>query len=164
MWKIINWLQQSILIHPLLRSGILRIGGAKIAKSARVWSGNFFGSPDIEISDGVFINVNGFFDGSASIVIGPGVRIGPHVKILTGTHQIRDDVIRRHKDDPVLRGAVTIGQGSWIGIGAIILPGVNIGEGCVIAAGAVVVKDTVANGLYAGVPAQLIRPLPINSL
>ena len=135
IWKTICWMQQSILVTSTFRTALLRAGGANISKSARVASGNFFGSPDIVISDQVFINVNGFFDGSAHIHIGEGVRIGPHVKILTGTHRARDDVIRRHPQDPVVPGPVRIGRGSWVGIGAIILPGVNVAEGCIIAAG-----------------------------
>ena len=45
----------------------------------------------------------------------------------------------------------------WIGRNAIIMGGVRIGVGCIIGSGAVVTKDLEPYGIYAGVPARLIR-------
>ena len=45
----------------------------------------------------------------------------------------------------------------WIGYGAQILSGVTIADGCVVAAGAIVTKDTVEYGVYAGIPARIIK-------
>ena len=36
---------------------------------------------------------------------------------------------------------------------------VTIGDGCVIASGSVVTRDCISNGLYAGVPAKMIKRL-----
>lgn len=52
---------------------------------------------------------------------------------------------------------VKIGHDTWIGHGAIILPGVTVGNGAVIAAGAVVTKDVEPYSIVAGVPAKKIR-------
>jgi acetyltransferase-like isoleucine patch superfamily enzyme len=46
-----------------------------------------------------------------------------------------------------------------IGSNATILP-VSIADGTVIGAGSVVTKNILRAGVYAGNPAQLIRPLP----
>ncbi len=54
--------------------------------------------------------------------------------------------------------AVTIGHDTWIGHGAILLPGVTVGDGAVIAAGAVVTKDVEPYTIVGGVPAKPIRP------
>lgn len=51
---------------------------------------------------------------------------------------------------------VVIGHDVWIGVGAIILQGVNIGNGAVIGAGAVVTKDVGPYCIVAGVPATSI--------
>lgn len=52
---------------------------------------------------------------------------------------------------------VTIGHDTWIGHGAILLPGVTIGNGAVIGAGAVVSKDVAPYSIVGGVPATPIR-------
>jgi len=53
---------------------------------------------------------------------------------------------------------VSIGSGSWIGHGAIILPGAQIGEHVVIAAGAVVTAGEYPDfSVLAGVPARVVR-------
>ncbi len=59
--------------------------------------------------------------------------------------------------DPKNRVQVLIGNDVWIGNGVRILGGTRIADGCAIGAGAVVTKDTEPYGIYAGVPAKLIR-------
>ena len=49
------------------------------------------------------------------------------------------------------RGNTVLKDGCWIGMRAMIMPGVTIGEGAVVAAGAVVTKDTLYN-----VPSSLL--------
>lgn len=53
--------------------------------------------------------------------------------------------------------AVEIGSDVWIGAGVMILDGVNIADGSIIAAGSVVTKPTEPFGIYAGIPARMIR-------
>lgn len=57
------------------------------------------------------------------------------------------------------RAAVVIGAGSWIGMRAMVLPGVHIGRRVVVAAGAVVTTDVQDDVLVAGVPARPVRQL-----
>ncbi len=52
---------------------------------------------------------------------------------------------------------VRVGRGTYIGVSAIILPGVTIGEGCIIGAGSVVTKDVPPYSVAAGNPARVIR-------
>ncbi len=54
------------------------------------------------------------------------------------------------------RGDIEIGDGAWLGHGAIVLSGVRIGDGAVIGAGAVVTRDVPANCVAAGNPARLV--------
>ena len=111
---------------------------------------------------GTFINVGSFIDGCASVILEEYVRVGPYVKILTGTHKLRNSPLRRWPKDPVVSKSVIIKRGCWLGIGCIILPGVTIAPGCVIGSGAVVTKDTEPHGFYVGVPAIRLKDLPIN--
>lgn len=50
-----------------------------------------------------------------------------------------------------------IGHDVWIGVGAIILDGINIGTGAIIGAGSVVTKDVDPYSIVGGVPAKHIK-------
>jgi carbonic anhydrase/acetyltransferase-like protein (isoleucine patch superfamily) len=52
-----------------------------------------------------------------------------------------------------------IGDGSLVGIGAIVLDDVVVGEGCIIGAGAVVTKDVPDRSLVMGIPGKVVRPV-----
>jgi len=52
---------------------------------------------------------------------------------------------------------VEIGDGVWVGIGAIILKGVTIGAGARIGAGAVITHDVPQSAYYAGNPARAVK-------
>ena len=51
-----------------------------------------------------------------------------------------------------------IGDGAWIGMRAMLMPGVTIGEGAVVASGAIVTKDVAPYMIVAGNPAVPVRP------
>lgn len=53
-------------------------------------------------------------------------------------------------------GEVKIGEGSWLGIGSVVVNGLNITNNCVIGAGAVVIRDLYQPGTYIGLPARRI--------
>lgn len=108
----------------------------------------------VSIGSGSFINRDVMID--VDTTIGRNVFIGPRATIVTGEHPTGPAHQRAADGAP---SPVTIGDGTWIGAGAIILPGVTIGPGCVIGAGAVVTKDCAANGLYLGVPARRLKDL-----
>lgn len=52
-----------------------------------------------------------------------------------------------------------IGNGAWIGAGAVILPGIHIGDNTVIGAGSVVTKDIPANVVAVGNPCRVLRQI-----
>jgi|AGTN01.1.fsa_nt_gi Acetyltransferase (isoleucine patch superfamily) len=54
-------------------------------------------------------------------------------------------------------GEITIKRGAYIGMGAMILPGVTIGEKAIVGAGAVVTKDVAPGTVVVGVPARPIE-------
>lgn len=101
--------------------------------------------------------------GLHNTIIGP-VTIGQHVNLAQGivvtalnhNYSIPD---QRIDQQGVTTAAVTIGNDCWIGVNAVILPGVTIGEHSVVAAGAVVTKDVPSHSLVAGVPARIIKQI-----
>lgn len=163
-WKIINIIQKSFFINSKIRRHILKISGCDISSSAILAGNIFIGSNKIKIHENVFINMSCFFDGSAMIEVHSFARIGPFVKIITGTHEIQNNEIRINPSDKVICKPVVIGHGCWIGAGSIIGPGVHLADGCVVAMGSIVNKSTKKNGLYAGVPARRIKDLPVDVL
>ncbi|WP_425670443.1 CatB-related O-acetyltransferase [Vibrio owensii] len=55
------------------------------------------------------------------------------------------------------KGDTVIGDAAWIGMRAMIMPGVTIGEGAVIAANSVVTKDVPPYTVVAGSPAKPVK-------
>jgi len=98
---------------------------------------------------------------SASITIGARSNVQDNVSVHVDREHpvvIGEDVSIGH--NAVVHGC-TIGDGSLVGMGAVVLSGAVIGSGCLIAGGAVVLGGTeVPDGcLMAGVPAKVRRAL-----
>ena len=96
--------------------------------------------------------------GDSKIIIGNKVFIGPEVSMCCASHEIGGYTSRAGKNT---YNSIKVGNGCWIGMRSVILPGVNIADGCIIAAGSVVTKSTEPNSLYAGVPARKIKDLSL---
>lgn len=97
-----------------------------------------------------------FLHSAGGIAIGTRVGIGPGVKILTSTHcgrPVEADIM----DTELEFAPVSVGDGADIGVGAIILPGVEIGARSQIGAGAVVAQSVPPYAVAAGVPARILR-------
>jgi maltose O-acetyltransferase len=89
-------------------------------------------------------------DTRGGLRIGDHVSISPEVAILTADHD------RDAQGFPMRRRAVVIEDRAWLGMRAMILPGVRIGRGAVVAAGAVVTRDVEPLTIVAGVPARVV--------
>lgn len=97
------------------------------------------------------VNFGTLIDGRTfPVTFGDDVSIGPEATILTLGHDPQSTSFE------TAGGPVVIGNRTWIGYRAIIMPGVSIGEGAVVAAGAVVTKDVDPFTIVAGVPAKPI--------
>jgi acetyltransferase-like isoleucine patch superfamily enzyme len=68
-----------------------------------------------------------------------------------------EDITRPISQQTQPERAVVIGDGSWLGYGAVVLPGVTIGKHCVIGANSVVTSDIPDFSVAVGVPARVIR-------
>jgi maltose O-acetyltransferase len=82
--------------------------------------------------------------------------ISSDVVIMTSIHRYQGAAMLPYDEVELLR-SVTIGIGAWIGMRAIVLPGVVLGDGCVVGAGAVVTKSWEDGSIIAGNPACLIK-------
>lgn len=121
------------------------------------WAG-----PTLTIGDRCLIGRNATITAHREIVIEDDVWTGNGIYISDQNHDWSDPdrTIGEQSQEPK---PVRIGTGSWIGNGAMILPGANIGRRVVVAAGAVVTSPVPDGAIVGGVPARIISstlPLP----
>lgn len=112
----------------------------------------------ISIEDNSWIGQNCFIHGAGRIFIGKNVGIGPSVNIISSYHDLKN-IKKSITNNKLLFKEIIIGDGSDIGVGATILPGVKIGKECMIGANSLVNKNVPNNYLAAGNPLRLIRKL-----
>lgn len=120
---------------------------------------------NIRIGDNVSINMNCTFVDCNRITIGSRTLIASNVQIYTATHPVELADRLTPDWDPesgeyfcrTYALPVSVGEGCWIGGGAILLPGVSVGNGSVIGAGSVVTRDIPENCVAAGNPCRVIR-------
>lgn len=146
--------------HVVFESGVLVFHPDHIFLGNNIYVGHYtilkgYHQNKMIIDDNTWIGQGCFFHSAGGISIGKDVGIGPGVKIITSTHALKGG------DLPILHNelefkAVHIEDGSDIGVGVIILPGVHVHRGAQIAAGAVVTKDIPPHAVAAGVPAKII--------
>jgi acetyltransferase-like isoleucine patch superfamily enzyme len=111
----------------------------------------------LNVYNGAGLGTHGFFGCAGGIEIGEDTIFGNYVSLHSENHNFEDQDIPI-KYQGVTRIGIKIGNNCWIGSKATILDGVIIESGCIIGAGSVVTKGTYKmNGIYAGVPAKLIK-------
>jgi acetyltransferase-like isoleucine patch superfamily enzyme len=112
----------------------------------------------INIGDSVNIEQNVHIVARGSIVIEDNVSITGHCSIVDVVHPYNElETLKIGSAIDPIRRDVKIGEGSFIGFGAHISPGVTLGKGCVVGANAVVTKSFPAYSVVAGIPAILLK-------
>lgn len=110
----------------------------------------------LRIEDGVLIGRGSGIVAHESITIGENVFTGHNVYITDANHGYESlDAAIGHQFAPPR--PVSIGAGSWLGHGTIVLPGAHIGEHVVIGAGSVVTGIIPDRCVAVGNPARVIR-------
>ena len=156
--KILFFIPLSIL--PGLNNFLFNLLGYTISKSVNILSSaQIFGNIRVKISDNTYIGHETIITGgdNALIQIGKNCDISDRVSIFCGTHEISK--IGKRSAGKGIGKDITIGNGVWIGYGALILPGVSIGDKAIIAAGSVVHKDVPKNTIVGGNPIRIIRKI-----
>lgn len=119
------------------------MGNVELAENSSVWFGVVIRGDTAVIRIGKGSNIQ---DGSVMHAdIGKPITVG-------------DNVTVGHK---VMLHGCTIGDGSLIGIGAVVLNGAKIGKGCIVGAGALVTegKEFADGSMIIGSPAKVVREL-----
>jgi len=134
-----------------------------VGESVLIVPSHYHKSSAIKISDGVSIGSHTLLDYSGYLSIGKHCTISEGVKIYTHTHELTPDILDIKKSN-IVRNSLHIGDYTWIGANAVILPTVKkIGVGAIIAAGSVVTKDVEDFTVVAGNPAKFIKNRKINN-
>ena len=149
-------LGEEVSIDPTTSINNVIIGShVKIAKHCSIFGAALH---LLEIGDnsyvGMFSIINGF---AAKVIIGKNVSIAQRVNIMADSGPNASPLMQQYY--PLIAGNVKIGDHSWIGANAIIMPGVELGEFCVVAANSFVDKSFPPYSVIGGNPAKLIKQI-----
>jgi acetyltransferase-like isoleucine patch superfamily enzyme len=142
------------LSGSFIRRAFLRCVLDHCAATADIGFGTLFSQCGAKLDENIYIGPRchlGLVHLKKNVLLAAGV----HVPSGGKTHFF-DDPETPIKDQGGERTMVTIGEGAWIGSGAIVLA--DVGAGTIVGAGSVVTKPLPENVIAAGVPAKVIRP------
>jgi acetyltransferase-like isoleucine patch superfamily enzyme len=159
----------------------LRLRGAKIGKGTEIPSGTQFTWPhQVVLGSACILQNDIFFNFDHYWVPGPTLRIGDRVFIGRGCefnirygltvgndaliasgcvfidHDHGRDAMTNKINSDCPGSPISVGEGAWIGAGAIVLKNVAIGKHAIIGAGSVVTRSVPDFQIWAGVPAKKV--------
>ena len=155
--SIICWPPTTLYNEQYISVGRETMIGPHVALAAGMAPGQkMLSTPVVTIGDRCLIGRGSGIVGHFSIEIGDDVWTGHHVYITDQNHGYEDiDVPISKQTQP--EQPVRIGNGSWLGHGTIVLPGVTIGRHVVVGANSVVTSDIPDYSVAVGAPARVIR-------
>lgn len=162
-WVTLAMAAYRLLLFPQLRAPFLRLLGARLGRGTILHDVRFFnlyrrGLPGLVVGEECFLGDLCLLDLADEIRLERQVTLAERVLVLTHTNVgYQDHPLQRHF--PALTGPVHVLEGSFVGAGVIVLPGVRIGPRACVGAGSVVTRDVPADTLVAGVPARVLRRL-----
>lgn len=167
--RFVWWSMFQMLIHwcivPQVRVVLLRLAGARIGDNSIVGDVDFlnvyhYGFRRLVIGRDCFIGDHTLLDVRGGVNLGDQVTLSARSAIVSHINVgYRDHPLQ--KVYPTREAAVHIGRGSFIGTGAILLPGVRVGNMSVVGAGAVVTKAVPDHAVVVGVPARVVKKIRI---
>jgi acetyltransferase-like isoleucine patch superfamily enzyme len=119
--------------------------------------------PKVTIGNNVCIGSNLMLASIDRVNIGDNVLISDRVFISDHIHGYEDISIPPIDQPLIKKGSVTIKEDSFIGINAVIMPGVTIGKHSVVGASSVVIHDVPEYTVVSGNPAKIIKKYNRNS-
>jgi acetyltransferase-like isoleucine patch superfamily enzyme len=142
-------------------------GAIEIGKDVFIVENSFFAvskvfgnqkfKPKVKIGNNVRIGGSFFLSCIDSIIVEDNVIISDRVFISDHGHQYENIKMPIVNQPLEYKGKVLIKTGSFIGVNAVIMPGVTIGKNSVIGASSVVTKSVPDYTVVAGVPAKVIK-------
>lgn len=152
-------IERMVYIDALSTGGIVLGDNVSVGRNTKIEAtGNLQHlGKGLSAGNNVGLGKDCFYGCAGGITIGDDTIVGNYVTFHSENHQVDKPGLLIRLQGVTHKG-IRVGGNCWIGAKATILDGAIIEDGCVIAAGAVVKAGTyAANGIYGGVPAQLIR-------
>lgn len=157
--SIIMWPPVTIFNERYIRIGCDTMIGPHVALSAGMVEGQeCLSETVVSIGDRCLIGRGSGIVGHLSVTIGNDVWTGHHVYITDQNHGYTDPS-RPISEQSQPERAVSIGDGSWLGHGTVVLPGVSIGRHVAVGANSVVTRDIPDFSVAVGNPARVIKRL-----
>lgn len=155
--SIIMWPPTTIFNENYISIGSHTMIGPHVALSAGMVPGQeCISSPVVRIGDRCLIGRGSGIVGHFCIEIGDDVWTGHNVYITDQNHGY-EDVSKPISQQSQPERPVRIGDGSWLGYGTVVLPGVTIGKHVAVGANSVVTHDLPDFCVAVGSPARVIR-------
>lgn len=141
-------------IFNAMRSSLMRGIVDRMGINVKVGPNIYIGNGDgVEVGSNCHLNKGCFL---RNVKIGSNVMIAPEVYFLSKLHRTDSTNIPMIEQGNVDFPQTVVEDDVWIGLRAIIMPGVRIGTGAIVGAGAVVTKDIPPYSITTGVPAKVI--------
>ena len=157
--SVICFPHDAIMNERYIRIGMGTMIGPHVTLSAGMVPGQeCVSDPVVSIGDRCLIGRGSGIVGHLGIEIGDDVWTGHYVYITDQNHGYHDLTLPISQQVMPER-PVSIGDGSWLGHGTVVLPGATIGRHVVIGANSVVTGTIPDNSVAAGVPARVIKRL-----
>lgn len=156
LYKIINIFSGIFTINLLffiyLRTFLLKRTGMIIGNSSFIDNGFKFLHPkNIIIGKYVSLGHHNKIWAFNKVIIGDYVQTALGLTIISGSHNVNDYGSKTDNQEIILEGE------NWIGANVTILGGVTVGKGTIIGAGSIVVKSLPSYSVCVGNPCRVIR-------
>lgn len=136
-WRSLLRLAANHCVIPSLRMALFRFSGVHIGRDATLNMDTLF--------------LDDFQRGL--VCIHDRVSVAPRVCFVASSHPNNSKLGAYGMER---KAPVVVHDDAWIGVGAVLLPGVTVGRESVVGAGAVVTRDVPERSIVAGVPAKII--------
>lgn len=160
----------SYLRNPIFGKShlVLRLAGATLSRNCRIKGALFLDNylrsdgytgdlSNLTIGTRCYVGESVYIDLAGPVQIGQEAMVSACCRLLTHENAHRSPYV--HRRFPPRIAGVQIAAGAWVGVGAIIMPGITVGREAVVGAGAVVVRDVRQRTLVVGSPGKEIREL-----
>ena len=145
-------IRESVELRATRNSKLLIYESVKLDRLVRIIATN---STKISIGARSKIGLGTVLNGGGNIAIGAKTLISGYVYLQTSMHDHKQDtdII----DSGYLYGDIVIGEGSWLGVHAVIFPHVTLGDRVVVGSNSVVTQSFESRSIIGGIPAKELQ-------